>query len=736
MLVRENELDDLIRSAEICSLLWGGIYNPIIPMNAENNEAAIKLLQLYQVDALYPVSASVEILSFIKSHSYLNTSPFTSTNGLLTEDWRTKKNELAWLDSLHCIEKLAGAQPKLRNFLSVSWDEKDKRAALFALQFGTYPKDLNLKYDFGAAFNTALEPQIIHIFPNDDLAEKWQNKNTPINITRADIQSYGRSHDGAFIGNPENFRDLVFFWNLRAAGNDISFISIDEPKRFFAYLKAHISEIDAKPNSHPNIEDRITFFYSGKDDDANSVVQLFTTKKKKALARVQQETWNGLNTKPTELVFSWETAIAHIDDRNKSYSATIILPDRKFLPSLHQRSMSQLFAARVVPLAEFGYPGHTLKLPYKPELARDFGRKCMSASSRFRLGKGHFSVLISAHDNSVTVNPIAKKDIVKQVISASKAVVEDSQAGLLADRLLEKLDGVDGTRVFKIRGVRKLIDELAVEESITRSEATNLIWNERQFLDHETLYIEQRDTEKLTPEQVFSHLLRHGFFRAGLNLQCTQCRLDSWLSLRQIDDIWVCEFCGHANNTSLHLKHRGDWKFRKSGLLAKDNNQEGALPVLLSLLAFRRVLSSDEVYSTSLLVQFGDRRCEVDYAILSYSDESIECVLGEAKSTGGAIDENDIKNLILIRNQLEDSGIRTYLSFSKAADKFTSTELQLFHELHRDNVPMILMTNNELEPYEPYEGRDTTPNFPHMYPTSFSDMSDNSAFLYLSLSQP
>src|SRR5258708_9612701 len=99
------------------------------------------------------------------------------------------------------------------------------------------------------------------------------------------------------------------------------------------------------------------------------------------------------------------------------------------------------------------------------------------------------------------------------------------------------------------------------DEPAHSRDATNAIWNGGQFREHERLYIEPRDTERLDTGATFDFLLENEVFRAGLGLKCDNCGLASWLSLRQLDD-------------------RGELRFRKSGLLANDNNQEGAIPVL------------------------------------------------------------------------------------------------------------------------------------------------------------
>jgi len=145
--------------------------------------------------------------------------------------------------------------------------------------------------------------------------------------------------------------------------------------------------------------------------------------------------------------------------------------------------------------------------------------------------------------------------------------------------------------------------------------------------------------------------------------------LESWLSLRQIDDDWICEYCGHKNTTSLHIRDRGDWRFRKSGLLAKDNNQEGAIPVLLSQLVLRRLLDREGVLRmTSVKVTGSLPDCEIDFMYVHHRRGKIEWALGEAKSAGGAIEADDVAHMKAVATQLKTIGVTPYLVFAKTAD--------------------------------------------------------------------
>lgn len=54
-LVEYGDIDSLVRTVGMNNLLWGGIYNPIIPVS-KNSTFAEKIMKLFSVDVLCPIS--------------------------------------------------------------------------------------------------------------------------------------------------------------------------------------------------------------------------------------------------------------------------------------------------------------------------------------------------------------------------------------------------------------------------------------------------------------------------------------------------------------------------------------------------------------------------------------------------------------------------------------------------------------------------------------------------------
>jgi hypothetical protein len=351
--------------------------------------------------------------------------------------------------------------------------------------------------------------------------------------------------------------------------------------------------------------------------------------------------------------------------------------------------------ASIEPHGDFGYPGYTLQPPFRIALTEFYSREIHFDPWSVRTEPDGIALFIDTYDRTARLRPMKHAAIVEALFGEAKMSLQTSVGGRLANRLLEALGGYEATRVFKIRGVRNLIAQFDSQTPIGRGEATNAIWNDGQFRDHEGLYIERRDTPTLSAAATLDFLLKHDFYRAGLEFKCDNCGLTNWLSLRQVDDRWICEYCGHGGITSLHVRDRGDWKFRKSGLLAKDNNQEGAIPVLLSLLTLGRIFNDRRLLRlTSVNVQLtGVPPCEIDFTAVHHHHGEISCGIGEAKAAGGKIDGNDVKNLKTVADALKKADIAPYLVFSKTADAFLPPEIALFRTARDEGYDVILLTN-------------------------------------------
>lgn len=770
LLVSQGSVDDLVNAAGINTLLYGGMYNPIIPIS-EDNEFAERLLEVFNVDVIYPVSKNEQINAFVDSHPYLHNPHFYSTE-LFYEDWETKKNKLMYLDSLNIINHYWEKEFKHKtrrlptySHVIVRWSDTHPFKHLFSIVFGFYPSKFNLIDDFEFSFLSGLHGDRVTAETEIILSSTLSKSITPILLTSLGLESYNEKlyGNGIYVGDENDFTDLCLFWNVRATGTILEFLPRNHFQKFEGDIKGYVNELNQLSTRPSEPKERITAYcQSQKYEEVKELVKDFPSDKPLGVFPVDVDViWNGWNLRPSNFYFGEAQTLASIDDSDDQYKTSFNLPDVPIIERQGRRIERQSFITSIDTVKEEDvYPEYTLKPPFIRKLNGFYGGRIVNNPYKVRVEEYGIRVITEGREYSLSLSPISYQSIINKIFDLAGLKVEVSQPGVLTKHILQKLGSIEGGRILKITGVRRLLDYLKKDDAITQSAASQLIFRKSSFgetelrtllgSDYESRVSQyftrkeeigrfiwkkgiKKDTDidderlkklfkgdfqkfenlyspygigsKLTTSGVFRLLLKKEFLRAGLELLCDHCRLKNWLSLREIDDHWVCNYCGGTHQTSLYLSNECHWRYRKSGLFAKDNNQEGAIPVILTLLqSHRRLNNLGYGYSPSLRVKGDSVNCEVDLCILQYRiGGHVEIGIAECKSEGGRITHEDILNLKSVRECLHKIGVKCSLIFSKTAETFDTEEISLFRSLASEDVRCILLTNKELEPFDPYE---------------------------------
>jgi hypothetical protein len=87
-LVRGGSVDDVRRAAQIASVLWGGVCNPMLPV--ETPEQGVALVQRFRPDVLYAIAEDAALTDVIGRFAHLewpmalqHFNGFTPNNGEL-----------------------------------------------------------------------------------------------------------------------------------------------------------------------------------------------------------------------------------------------------------------------------------------------------------------------------------------------------------------------------------------------------------------------------------------------------------------------------------------------------------------------------------------------------------------------------------------------------------------------------------------------------------------------------
>jgi hypothetical protein len=359
-------------------------------------------------------------------------------------------------------------------------------------------------------------------------------------------------------------------------------------------------------------------------------------------------------------------------------------------------------------------------VPFIPEMNEYFGREHHFDWNKARAEKDGLGIITHLWTEHITLFGMERFSFARQLFKSFGIAAELSQPGLICDQLIRQMGGIQGCRVFKIKGVRKLIEQFGPTQKFTRSNATMLIGDvdpvtgnpntnpvtgRPKFEAYEDLYIEARDKERLKPSDAFSYLLKRQVFHVGLELKCPTCQLDSWRAVDDVRTLLTCEYCGSEFNATPQLKDR-DWAYRPSGLFGRADNQEGGVPVILTLQQLEATL---RIYSLVWLPAISltpltapIEKCETDFVLLCQDWRGrMKLVMGECK-TNREIDADDVRNLSKVADAFPDR-FDVFLVFSKTG-QFTPEEIERCRVADSGGRRRtILLSERELEPYFPYE---------------------------------
>jgi hypothetical protein len=705
--VRHGNWDDFHTVARLACAVWGGTFGPIIPIESP---LADTLVKKFALDVLYRADVADASLSrFSDRHSFL-TWPYQHQDLFQLGH---SGPEPAIVDVLPAIEAL-GREPKetLEPIVFV----EENTAALFEIangdplrhailaNFGAYPSLSIAGTDYSEAVKLHLGAQMIQ--SNTRLPANSSSLWTPATLARYGLTENTRLHalgaDGIFAGAIDSFDDLVTFWNIRALGADVLFYDPRE-ERLKEVAATQIARMSVKGPGR-KFEEPIGVWCCSQHELEGAVAGLIGNA---AYLRIADNQW-------------WsEIPVFNPPSTAKSYALPTIttagraeitfqLPAPPFPDD--RRGHVPLVAISIEPMGDFVPTSDlTIWTPNIPELNPFYAALYISRHS-IRAEIDGFALLIHQGLQIITLKPLPRAKLLEEVFRLFGITAEQSDAGKVTTRLIRQMGSVLACAVFKLRGVRRLIARHPPLRSFTRGTATKLIHDESGVTEQDSI-VSLDDVhlgnQKLTANSAFDFLLARGVFRVGVELSCPHCTLEFWITVDDLKSIVTCEYCGEEFQIAMQLKDR-DWRYRRSGLFGKDDSQHGSIPVALTIHQLTEgILSLNRsIFRAGMLLSSrGIVDCETDLALFVEQTgipKSLEIVIGECKSEGGEITQQDIENMAAIADAFPPERIRAYIVFAKTGE-FSTEEIERCRTVQHDPPCLILLSRRELEPTFVYQ---------------------------------
>jgi hypothetical protein len=593
--------------------------------------------------------------------------------------------------------------------------------------FGRYPSPAAIRIDYAAGIRSELEMSDLAIDASAPLASELNAHQslTPLSFTQFDL-AIGRGASnwltpGIVLGDVTSFDDLLLFWNLRAAGALVLFYDPKLANRLGSFVNAFLAAVRrhrAEASNSVDLWSR-TLNYGPE----GWVTDLDFSDLQPAERRATVSLWNGGGLRPAEPKFSaWHRdVVSSFQEAEDRATASFTLPDRPFSDD-DPKVFDQHFVVSVnARQYGAGLDDRTFSTPFVSELNEFYGRNFHFVYDHARAELGSFGcgavgIITSLGSQQLSVNAIRIHEWLKAFFAQAGVGVERSEPGRRCSRLVRQMGGLQGCRVFKVRGARDLIASYGPDQSFTRSAAEKKIGNydevvrRMRFEEFEHLYIQRRERGWLTPGEVFDYLIGKAVFRAGLEFVCPNCELNSWLGLDDVATLSTCTYCGNRFDVTAQLKDR-DWRYRRSGLFGRDDNQLGGIPVALTLQQLEIALHDQLLmYSTALSFSPATatvEACEVDFLAVTARAGArnagrVQILFGEAK-THSEFDAEDVRKLGRLADAIPSDLADAFIMFAKT-DTFTEAEARLAQTLNQQyRKRVILWSREELEPYHVYE---------------------------------
>lgn len=708
--VKKGDFAALRHAAKLSFTMWGGCFNPIIPIDDPSMGDA--LIRLFRVDALAPTSDHEDVRTFIKKYKHLPW-PFMGDE-LFVEDMRGEKRPRV-VDISHPIEKLheehyrnnPNPQPGID---LVRWDVEDPLADMLLLSFGGVPDASEAGVDYLSLAGHRLLGIPAIILNGAELPPLDVERMTLVSLNKAFLRRYYviRNHwdfPGFYIGQADDFDDLVTFWNLKAADIELKFHDVRYPERFRT-VNAFGTDRLTKTLGEDHDFHGIALWHRREREIPNHS----TFGARVMDCAVDDAIWNGGNVRAPFMYFGEGSALASVAEGGETPRISFALTGQPF--SQDVGGYDEHYVLSVHPFVGlFGNERETLHAPFIPELNEFYGRNCHFVWNEARAEPDGLGIIISTTATDLSLRSMSVPQLIGQVFECVGIEATPSRAGLVGASLIRQMGGLKACRPFKIAGVRKLIENFRSDESFSRACAKQTIFGhetDRPLSGYQSLYIEPRKIgSELTPDAVLSYLLDRGVFRAGLKFACPSCQLDFWLSLDEAKSRLECQFCGHVFNASPQLRDK-DWAFRRSGLFGRADNQEGAVPVTLTLQQLMRVHSlGDGIYTTAMDLKPKGATipsCETDFVVLTTRghDRKVQIAVGECK-TRQPITADDVRKLKAVGDAFPADKYDVYVVFAKL-NSFGAEEIECIKSVNNCyHRRAIMLTDRELEPYFVYE---------------------------------
>lgn len=675
-LVPPGDLSTVIRVANLCSCLWGGRYNPIIPFfgnygelkerstyeNIKSNVTAA-YIDFFEPDALVEYSAGMaESLGWNTQEDSLGLPRVLKLHELFNLNSRSRPEFKAGIDIAEVISQLYETEFKYKHrhkntFIDIAPSQGD---AFFDVVGGRYPMDAALEH-IRDAYNAVFAPESFRPDSDTALSHLENQLVGPLWVsTHALRENFGRGggEEKFYVFDPTIADDAISFWNFRLYQQRVIPINVNWFAECAEFINRNINLIFQPIPGNPfgtKFHSSICFAPSIKIEKIEELSRLYLSNlpRESFVIKSSPQIWTppqfSKANPPTRIEIKSESRSfdENLEGEGSTKLPAITPPFHNFNETYQKEywvnfiKFDKIYDDRITTV----YPSDLWDPAYH----------ALAVTERMRIGREGW-ILVKSYDIKYSLFRIkSNRTAIIDWLKNKGITATPSEEGQVALQIIRSAGGLLPCGMFTDRETLDILAEMAESRTDVRRDGKRVAkaTADRSLSAHRINNHFNQRLQKFGYWNKLEYFLERSVFRAGLRVQCTVCGYKNWFDLDTISYKPTCTQCLNQfefSQTYKSLKST-EWYYRIIGPFAAPDYARGGYAVALTLRALAEHHSAEMTWSTGLSLK--ELNCEVDFIAWHRNrlmgDDDLEeptLVIGEAKSFGrNAFNEEAVNSL-------------------------------------------------------------------------------------------
>lgn len=743
LLARPSDLASIRQFMRICTCMWGGVFNPIIPVYRSRplewrrdpleRLTGAQVTQGY-VDYFEPdtfVEAEPGLIEKSGLHALHDPQrpgerAFSLSDLLTCQDHRDWSELIAGLEIIDVLQHIYKTERRfaLRDARPAILPRSLPHSAVIESLFGVYPTRQENRH-FGQAYVDVFHPDQVAATPDTWRSVYLQGAVIPLAVTRHALEYPGIPYDNLviYVFDGTRITDLIDLWNLRLEPRRL----LPIPAQWWPDLVGDVATLVEEqyrplPDNQHGVMQHTTIEVSRSisDDDRSEILSLLSP-------QLPQHAWV---CKPWRTRVWSKSGLQNDTMRRLRVTAgekhvTLSVRDDN---TTDLKGLAPTFASlyargergRWVNVVEPGITAHQDIATVLPFSVKNSSWPRLDRSAPVVVGSEGWSFAQRFKDLTTTVHIETPETVMVGSFDRSGVHARLSEAGRIAKQVLYQLGGTWGIRLLADAETLKLLNDMSGgirrrrdgetedEEVFDRRSRPKRTWD--QLMSSRA---KRRRYENVT----VSDFTDRNVLRLGIVTKCGHCTFSNWHSLTDTDYAVTCARCLEEYPFPQGSWKGADasWAYRVIGPFATPDYARGSYGALLAVdVLLRTSMLREATVSPALTLEWtGSRPCEVDYAAwvgrkTHDGTDPPDLLVGEAKSMGRGdlIKSHDLAKLRTIGKRLpgativisvmraefndgEKERLRPFAKWARRPDKSGNptnplillTGVELFHQL-------------------------------------------------------